>query len=195
MPATITIVNNVTLDGVMQAPGGVDEDTRGGFTHGGWASPYMDQVLGAYMGKGMASEGGMLFGRRTYEQFATFWPHQTDGNPFTEVLNRTTKYVVSSTLADATWENTVVVPGDGATSVAALKESAEGTLTILGSGVLCRSLLTAGLVDECVLTIHPLVLGEGTRFFPETGPSVPLELVESVPTTTGVIIARYRPAG
>jgi len=194
MAATISVVNNLTLDGVMQAPGGADEDTRGGFSHGGWAHAYQDPVLGEYLASRMTGDGAMLFGRRTYEQFASFWPHQTDGNPFTEVLNRTTKYVVSSTLADPTWANTVVVAGDPTVAVAELKRSVDGTLTILGSGVLCRSLMAAGLIDEYVLTIHPLVLGEGTRLFPDSGSTFGLELVESVPTTTGVLIARYRPA-
>ena len=194
MPATITIVNNVTLDGVMQAPGGEDEDTRGGFTHGGWSRPYMDEVAGRFMAEGMASEGAMLFGRRTYEQFAGYWPHQTDGNPFTEVLNRTTKYVVSSTLRDPLeWENSVVLGGDPVTAVTELKAGADGSLTVLGSGVLCRSLFAAGLVDELVLSIHPLVLGSGTHLFPDTGTTSSLDLVESVPTTTGVIIGRFRP--
>jgi dihydrofolate reductase len=195
MPATITIVNNLTLDGVMQAPGGEDEDTRGGFTHGGWSRPYMDEVAGRFMAEGMASGGSMLFGRRTYEQFAGYWPHQTDGNPFTEVLNRTTKFVVSSTLTDPLpWANTVVLAGDGVGAVTDLKATHDGGLTILGSGVLCRSLLAAGLIDELVLSIHPLVLGSGAHLFPDTGATVGLELIESVPTTTGVLIGRYRPA-
>src|SRR3979411_680368 len=102
----ITVTNSVSLDGVMQAPGRADEDTRGGFAHGGWARPYADEVMGAEMGKGMSRPGVLLFGRRTYEALAAFWPHQTDGNPYTQVLNNTQKYVVSTTLAEPLpWQN------------------------------------------------------------------------------------------
>jgi dihydrofolate reductase len=191
----VVVVENVTLDGVMQAPGGADEDARGGFPHGGWAQPYADQVMAETMGKGMSEDGGMLFGRRTYQQFYGFWSKQTDGNPYTEVLNRKHKYVVSRTLAEPLpWENSSLIQGDAADAVAALKRDVEGDLVVLGSGELVRSLASAGLVDVYMLSIHPLTLGTGTKVFAEGEDAYgTLELVEAVPTTTGVIIATYRP--
>ena len=188
----ITAVENVSLDGVMQAPGGADEDTRDGFAHGGWAGPYGDHVLGEYMGRGMAEEGALLFGRRTYEQFFRYWPHQTD-NPFTAVLDARTKYVTSTKLADPLpWQNSVALPGDAGESVARLKAEDGPDLTLLGSGELLQTLVCHDLVDEFVLTVHPLVLGSGQRLFRNGGQPTSLELVETLPTTTGVIIARYR---
>lgn len=191
----LVVVENVTLDGVMQAPGGADEDTWGGFRHGGWAHPYADHVMAKTMGKGMSDDGVMLFGRRTYEQFHGFWSKQTDGNPYTEVLNRKHKYVASRTLAEPLpWRNSSLLTGDVTQAVAALKRDVEGDLVVLGSGELVRSLARAGLVDVYTLSIHPLVLGTGRKLFAEGEDAYgTLELVEAVPTTTGVIIATYRP--
>lgn len=190
----IVVVENVTLDGVMQAPGGADEDTRGGFPYGGWAHPYADRVMAQTMGKGMRADGALLFGRRTYEQFHGFWSAQTDGNPYTEVLNRKHKYVASRTLAEPlAWENSSLLKGEVTEAVAALKGDLAGDLVVLGSGELARTLIGAGLVDVFWLSIHPLVLGAGTRLF-SGGEHRTLELIESVPTTTGVIMASYRPA-
>jgi dihydrofolate reductase len=191
----IVVVENVTLDGVMQAPGGADEDARGGFRHGGWARPYADQVMADTLGRGMSEDGAMLFGRRTYEQFYGFWSTQTDGNLYTEILNRKHKYVASRTLAEPLpWQNSSLLDGDAADAVAALKREAEGDLVVLGSGELVRSLTRAGLVDAYTLSIHPLTLGTGARLFAEGEDAYgTLELVEAVPTTTGVIIATYRP--
>jgi dihydrofolate reductase len=184
----VSVVNHVTLDGVMQAPGRPDEDTRGGFDHGGWAVPYFDEVLGRAMGERMTSDGAMLLGRRTYEDFAGFWPKQTD-NPFTPVLNRRRKYVASTTLAEPLpWENSTLLSGDVGAAVAAL----DTDLTVLGSGELIRTLMERDLVDEFVLTIHPLVLGTGRRLFGDDGPPATLELVDATPTTTGVVIATYQ---
>jgi dihydrofolate reductase len=189
----ITVTNSLSLDGVMQAPGRVDEDPRNGFTHGGWARPYADEVMGAEMGKGMSQPGVLLFGRRTYEALAAFWPHQTDGNPYTEVLDNTQKYVVSTTLTEPLpWQNSTVIADDVAATVTKLKEQ-PGNVAILGSGALVRSLIPHDLIDEYVLLIHPLTLGSGERLFPENS-SVQLKLISSVLTTTGVIIARYQPA-
>jgi dihydrofolate reductase len=190
----VLVVENMTLDGVMQAPGGADEDARGGFLHGGWAHSYADQVMAETMGKGMSADGGMLFGRRTYEQFHGFWSKRTDGNPYTEVLNRKSKYVASRTLTEPLpWENSSLLEGDAAGAVAALKRDVEGDLVVLGSGELVRSLAQAGLVDVYMLSIHPLILGAGTKLFAEGKDAYgTLELVEAVPTTTGVIIATYR---
>ena len=189
----ITVFNSVTLDGVTQAPGRPDEDTRGGFANGGWAAPYMDEVMGRVAAEGMAGPGALLLGRRTYEDFHGFWPHQTD-NPFTEVLDNTRKYVASRTLWEPLpWRNSTLLEGDAAEAVARLKEQPGEDLTVLGSGELVQSLRRRDLVDRYVLLIHPLVLGSGRRLFPDGGPASTLRLVGSVPTTTGVIIATYQP--
>jgi len=195
--STVTVVCNLTLDGVMQGPGRPDEDRRGGFTRGGWAVPYSSDAMGRVfegMGQQAGRSGAMLFGRRTYEDFAGFWPNQPD-NPFTDPLNRTQKYVASTTLADPLpWMNSTVLAGDAAKAVAALKdEEPERDLVILGSGQLIRSLLPDGLIDEFTLLIHPLVLGAGQRLFTE-GSEAALELIDSVGTSTGVVLARYRRA-
>jgi dihydrofolate reductase len=190
----VAVFTSVSLDGVMQAPGRPDEDTRGGFAHGGWAAPYNDQVMAEVAAKGMADGGPLLLGRRTYEDFYGFWPHQRD-NPFTEVLNATLKYVASTTLAEPLpWSNSRLLEGDAAEAVARLKEEPGKDLTVLGSGELARSLIRRGLVDRYTLLIHPLVLGSGRRLFGDDGPRSPLRLVESVTTTTGVIIATYETA-
>jgi dihydrofolate reductase len=186
-------VNNLTLDGVMQSPSHPDEDRRDGFDRGGWASPYADDVMASYMAKGIEQGGSMLFGRRTYEQFASFWPHQPDDNPYAAVLNTRQKYVVSSTLRDPLpWANST--PLEGVEAVAGLKEQPGGDIVLLGSGELAQSLMRHRLVDEYVLSIHPLILGSGRRLFPEGSPFAKLQLVESVTTTTGVLIGTFRPA-
>lgn len=190
----IIVVNNVSLDGVMQAPGRPDEDTRGGFAHGGWAQPYNDPVMAEAMGEAMAKDGALLLGRQTYEDFASYWPHQKD-NPFTPVLNAQQKYVASTTLVEPLpWQNSTLLAGDVAETVAALKATPGEDLAILGSGALIRSLLPHNLIDEYLLLIHPLLLGAGQRLFPGDGSLAPLQLIKSVPTTTGVIIATYRHA-
>jgi dihydrofolate reductase len=187
----VVVTTNVTLDGVMQAPARPDEDTRGGFRHGGWAQGFDDEVKAAAMGRGMARSGAMLLGRRTYEDFYRVWPHRT-GNPFTEHLNKTRKYVASRTLTEPLpWENSTLLGGDAAGAVAALRRDGPD-LAVIGSGDLARSLARSGLVDEYVLLIHPLVLGSGQRLFDEATPAR-LRLVSSEPTGTGVIIATYRP--
>jgi dihydrofolate reductase len=191
----LTVFNSVTLDGVMQAPGRADEDTRGGFAHGGWATPYMDEVMGRVAAEGMADAGPLLFGRRTYEDFHSFWPHQT-GNPFTEVLDNSQKYVASRTMREPLpWRNSSLLEGDAAGAVARLKQEPGKDLTVLGSGELVQALRRHDLVDQYVLLLHPLVLGSGRRMFPDGGPYAELRLVDAVPTTTGVIIATYRPVG
>ena len=189
------VVNaNLTLDGVMQAPSGHDEDRRGGFEHGGWAPPYFDQVMADVAAEGIAKGGALLFGRRTYEQFASFWSTQTGDNPFAAVLNERQKYVASRTLRDPlSWKNSTVLEGDAMAAVATLKEQPGGDLVVLGSGELVGSLMRHDLVDEYVLLIHPLVLGSGRRLFPEGGAPAALRLVDTKTTTTGVVIATYRP--
>ena len=186
----IVVVENVTLDGVMQAPGRADEDRRGGFAHGGWAVPYADHVMAETMGKGMTADGVLLFGRRTYQDFHRSWAGRTDGNPYTEVLNRRRKFVASRTLAEPLpWANSVLVRGD----LARLKAEVDGDIAVLGSGELVRSLLAGGLVDVLTLSVHPLTLGSGTRLF--DGVPHRFELVETIPTSTGVLITRYRATG
>ena len=166
----VTAVESVTLDGVMQAPGRADEDSRDGFAHGGWAVEYTDEVMGRTMGERMAGgSGSLLLGRRTYEDFHGHWPKQKD-NPYTEQLNRSRKLVASRTLREPLpWQNSELLPGDAVEAVRALDER----LTVLGSGELVRALLRAGLVDELLLLIHPLVLGSGRRLFGD-GEPVPL---------------------
>jgi dihydrofolate reductase len=190
----VVVTNHVTLDGVMQAPGRPDEDVRGGFDRGGWAIPDNDPVMGRVMGEGMAQPGALLLGRRTYEDFASYWPHQKD-NPFTEVLDNVQKYVASTTLSEPLpWKNSTLLEGDAADAVAGLKQQLGPDLGILGSGELIQSLRRRNLIDEYVLLIHPLVLGRGRRLFPDGASPAELRLVNSVTTTTGVIIATYRPA-
>jgi dihydrofolate reductase len=188
----VVVINNLTLDGVMQAPGRPDEDVRGGFEHGGWAVPY--NAMGTIMGERGPRTAAMLLGRRTYEDFYGFWPAQED-NPFTEVLNSIQKYVASTTLEEPLpWSNSVLLDGDAAEAVARLKEGGGEDLGVLGSGELVRSLMRHGLIDEYLLMIHPLVLGSGRRMFADDGTFAALRLVDSVTTTTGVVIATYRPA-
>jgi dihydrofolate reductase len=190
----VVVVNNLTLDGVMQAPGRPDEDTRGGFEHGGWAQPYNDPVMARKMGEGMAAGGPLLFGRRTYQDFASFWPQQKD-NPFTPVLDNAQKYVASTTLKEPLpWRNSTLLAGDGADAVGKLKEQLAQDLVILGSGELIRSLMRRNLIDEYVLLIHPLVLGSGRRMFQDGNPLATLRLVDATPTTTDVVIATYHTA-
>jgi dihydrofolate reductase len=190
----ITVVNNITLDGVMQAPARPDEDPRGGFARGGWAIPYQDSVIAQKMGAMMASgEGSLLLGRRTYEDFFSVWPKRTD-NPFTEHLNKVQKYVASRTLKEPLpWQNSTLLKGDAGDAVAALKRQDDQSFAILGSGELIQSLIRRNLIDEFVLLIFPIVLGTGRRLFPE-GETVRLRLVESLTATTGVIIATYQAA-
>ncbi len=179
----ITVIEHLTLDGVMQSPAGADEDTRGGFAQGGWSIGYQDEVMMRRVGPSTGAGGGLLLGRRTYEHFFSVWPKRTDGNPFTDILNRTTKYVVSSTLGEPLpWENSVLLHEPAAP---------EQDVVVLGSGVLVQSLLARGLVDRFLLTIYPLVLGAGRRLFPDGGAPATLKLVDSEATTKGVVFAEY----
>jgi dihydrofolate reductase len=191
--ASITVVNNLSLDGVMQAPGRPDEDERDGFARGGWALPYNDPVMGKAMGERMAMGTSLLFGRRTYEDFAGFWPKQTD-NPFTGLLNSVQKYVATRTLTEAEWANTALLNGEARETVAVLKRTSDRDLVVMGSGELLGSLMEAGLVDHFVLLIHPLYLGAGRRMFP-SGVSDELALKDTLTTTTGVLIATYDAVG
>lgn len=190
--ATITAFENVTLDGVMQSPGRADEDTRGGFAQGGWADGYADEVSMQFAGEGMSRKGGLLFGRRTYEDLLGYWTTTPDPNPFTDVLIDSPKYVVSrSAEVDLAYPNSTLLAGDAAATVAALKDRVDADLTVLGSGELVRTLHAARLIDAYVLLIHPIVLGSGTRLFGEADRRN-LTLERSIPTTTGVLIAQFR---
>jgi dihydrofolate reductase len=186
----IVVFNSVTLDGVMQSPARPDEDTREGFPYGGWAVPYADPKAA---GPSMSTAGGLLLGRRTYEDFYAIWPNRTD-NPYTEILNNSPKYVASRTLHEPLpWMNSILLKGDIPQTVAALKKQLEKDLVILGSGELIQTLIKNHLIDMYILLIHPLVLGMGTRLFRDGTSYSKLQLVESKPTTTDVLIATYRP--
>jgi dihydrofolate reductase len=187
----LVVVNHVTLDGVMQAPGAPDEDTRGGFIHGGWASSRTDDLMLEHVGKRMG--GQMLLGHFSYDDMLGKW--NSEGGPFKAALNGMQKWV-ASTNPDTSleWPNSTLVSGDVPAAVAQIKASGEGDLVIQGSGKLIRSLLPHGLVDEFFLMIHPLVLGSGERLFGNDGTAAELRLIESITTTSGVVLATYRPA-
>jgi len=190
----VVVFNNLTLDGVMQAPGRPDEDVRGGFQHGGWAFSRMDAVMGEVAAEGMAQRPDLLFGRRTYEDFFSFWPNQAD-NPFTAVLNDAVKYVASTTLEEPLpWSNSILLEGDAGDAVAGLKEQPGKDLLIMGSGELIKSLMQRNLIDQFVLQIHPLILGSGRRLFPDGDAFTALRLIDTRISTTGVIIATHGPA-
>ena len=190
----VVVINHVTLDGVMQSPGRPDDDTRGGFSHGGWAPPYGDEVMGRALGARMGRpDGGLLLGRWSYEEMLAAW--NARGGPFKEALNNAPKYVVSSNpTTTLEWPNSTLLHGDIPAAVAELKQAQTGDLVIMGSGQLIRSLLPHDLIDEYLLLIYPLVFGSGQRLFNHDNHLVKLRLVESIPTTTGVIIATYQPA-
>ena len=189
----IVVMNHITLDGVMQGPGRVDEDTRDGFDQGGWATPRSDDVVGEVMGERMAAGGGLagwLFGRRTYEDLLRHWNSVPD-NPFAERLNNARKYVASTTLREPLpWPNSTLLGADPVQAVAQLREEPGGVLGIMGSGVLIQALRRDRLIDEYLLMVHPVVLGSGRRLFPD-GPPTELTLVGVRGSSTGVVLAAY----
>lgn len=190
----IVVAEQLSLDGVMQAPGHPDEDRSGGFEHGGWHLPYFDEVAGESVGASMGAMDAFLFGRRTYEIMARFWPNAPEDDMFTEVMNSTAKYVASTTLEEPLdWKNSTLLRGPVPDAVAALKQEPGGNIVVLGSGQLVRTLFAHDLVDELALMIDPLVLGSGMRLFDGWTERRPLRLADSVTTTTGVIIATYVP--
>jgi dihydrofolate reductase len=192
----LTLHTFLTLDGVMQAPGGPDEDTRGGFRHGGWSAPYGDQDFGAAMTGWFGQVDAFLLGRKTYQLFAGHWPKVTDpGDPIASKLNTLPKYVASATLADLGWANSSLLGGDVAAEVAKLKERPGGELQVHGSGQLAQTLIEADLVDEYRLLIFPVHLGSGSKLFRDGAPAAALRLTSSSATSTGVIIATYVPDG
>jgi dihydrofolate reductase len=188
----VVVINSVTLDGVMQAPGRPDEDTRGGFAHGGWAVPRGDDAMVAKMGERMGEDRAFLFGRRSYEELLASW--NAHGGPFKDALNNAPKYVASNSAATRLdWPNSTLLHGDVPDAVDELKRESGGNLVIMGSGELIGSLMVADLIDEYLLMIHPLVLGTGRRLFPE-GVHASLRLTDSITTTKGVLVATYEPA-
>ena len=194
----LVVSDFMSLDGVVQAPGGVEEDTEGGFRHGSWSMPYFDpEAMGATIGTAMASTEALLFGRRTYLTMAGAWPDRA-GDVFADRMNEITKYVASRTLraSDVTWSNTTLLPADTALDeVRRLKAAEGGDIQVMGSAALARALIAEGLVDEYLLMIEPILLGGGKRLFPDDGQARPLRLVSTTTASTGVVICTYRPAG
>ena len=186
----------MTLDGVAQAPGAPEEDTTGGFQHGGWHLPYFDDTSRKWVADSYATAGGFLFGRRTFESLAGYWPHASEEEQvIAEPLNTRPKYVASTTLIEPlAWQHSTVLKGDVAEAVAALKGQDGGDLLVVGSTRLVQTLLAHSLVDEFHLMIDPLVVGGGKGIFPADGALRPLRLVDSKVTTTGAILATYAPA-
>jgi dihydrofolate reductase len=188
----VIVMNTVTLDGVMQGPGRPDEDTRGGFVHGGWAIPYSDEAMVAKMGERMGGDRAFLFGRRTYEELLATW--NARGGRFKEALNDAHKYVASSNPSTKLeWPNSTLLRGEVPAAVADLKANTTANLVIMGSGVLIGSLMAADLIDEYLLMIAPVVLASGRRLF-AGGAQASLRLVDSSATSKGVLIAVYEPA-
>ncbi len=191
----IVVSEFLTLDGVMQAPGDPNEDRTGGFEHGGWQLAYFDDIFGSVMMDAFAATGGLLLGRTTYENFARHWPNQPAEDPLAGTLNGLTKYVVSTTLTEPlAWQNSTLINGDVAGEIAKLKEGSGKEIQVIGSGELVQTLIEHDLVDQYRLMIHPLVLGTGKHLFREGTSMSRLRLVDSTPTTTGVLILTYEPA-
>ncbi len=191
----IIAITHLTLDGVMQAPGGPEEDPRGGFTYGGWAMRFGDETVAAALDEIMAGEFDLLLGRRTYEIFAAYWPHAPADNAIARAFNRAAKYVVTRSLDRFDWANTQRIGGDVVDELRRLRSSAGPELHVWGSGELLQTLIAADLVDEFRLWICPVILGEGRRLFEKGLPPRGLTLVESHRGTAGVLLNTYRPAG
>jgi dihydrofolate reductase len=196
----LTTITHVSLDGVMQGLGAQDEDRSGGFERGGWAIPLFDDEAGTFLDRVFGRADAFLFGRKTYDIFAGSWGTGSWGanqgnNPISVALNTRPKYVASTTLTEPEWDDTTVLSDDVAAAVAELKAKPGGELQVHGSGALIRWLMDHDLVDVINLFTYPVVVGQGTRLFPDTGPDRALELIESQTTPGGVIIQVYRPAG
>ncbi|MFE6333057.1 dihydrofolate reductase family protein [Streptomyces sp. NPDC057798] len=193
----IVITEFISLDGVVQAPGGPEEDTDGGFAHGGWSHPYFDpEVLGGAFDAGLGSAEALLFGRRTWQTMAAAWPERA-GDPFADRMNSLKKYVVSGTLseADLTWNNSELIPADGAIGrIRELRAAEGGDLAMMGSPTLVRTLIQEGLVDELQLIVMPVLLGGGKSVFPTDGGKRPMELVSTTTAKTGAQVCVFRPA-
>lgn len=191
------VVNEfISLDGVIQAPGGAEEDTDGGFVHGGWSVPYFDpEAMGSAIGATFDRAHALLFGRRTWQVSATAWPERA-GDPFADRINAMPKHVASHTLtpADLTWNTSLLPAADTIGAIRKLKAETGGDLLVYGSPTLVQQLLANDLVDELNLMIEPIVLGGGKRLFPDDGEARPLKLVSAQTSATGVQICTYRPA-
>ncbi|MGJ6963710.1 dihydrofolate reductase family protein [Streptosporangium sp. G11] len=194
----ILIIEFMSLDGVVQAPGGPKEDTDGGFAHGGWSGPFFDpEVVGGTFDGALSGAEALLFGRRTWQTMASAWPGRA-GDPFADRMNAIPKYVVSRTLGDdeLTWNNTTRIPGDEAVShIRKLRETGDGDLVVMGSPTLARTLLSEGLADELRLMVMPVILGGGKTIFPDDGGLHTLELVSTVTSDAGVNVCTYRTTG
>jgi dihydrofolate reductase len=193
----LTTITHVSVDGVMQGLGGADEDRRGGFERGGWAGPLFDSEAATFLNRVFQRADAFLFGRWTYEVFAGSWGAIAEmrTHPIGVALNEAPKYVASPTLTEPQWADTTVLSGDVAVAVRELKAKPGGELQVHGSGSLVRWLFDNQLVDEITLLIYPVVLGQGTRLFPDAGPDIALDLVDSRPTPKGITIQVYRPTG
>jgi dihydrofolate reductase len=193
----LTTTTNVTVDGVMQGLGGAEEDRRGGFDRGGWVTPLVDIETGDHINEIYGRATAFLFGRRTFEIFAGSWGTLPEmrTSPIGVALNSRPKYVVSTSLTDPQWAGTSVLTGDLAAAVCVLKAQQDGILLVPGSGVLMRWLLANGLVDQLDLITYPVIIGQGTRLFADSGPDIALELVTSRTTSGGITIQTYQPAG
>jgi dihydrofolate reductase len=193
----LTTTTHVSVDGVMQGLGAPDEDRRGGFERGGWAIPLFDDEAATFTDQVYQRADAFLFGRRTYEIFAGSWGAIAEmrAHPIGVALNETPKYVASTTLTDPQWADTTVLSGDVAAAIGELKAKPPGELQVHGSGSLVRWLLDNRLVDELTLLTYPVVIGQGTRLFPDTGPDIALDLVDSRATPKGITIQVYRPTG
>lgn len=191
---TLVVIEFLSLDGVMQAPGAPDEDTEGGFQYGGWQRPYVDDVIQADATEGMAGTDAYLFGRRTYEKMAAYWPTAPDDIPFTAHLNSTPKYVASTTLQSVEWRNSTLIKGDLVEEVTKLKEQPGKNIAVLGSGDLVQTLIKNDLVDTYSLIVCPILLGGGKRLFRDMDQARNLSLVECKTTGTGCLILTYHPA-
>lgn len=189
----VIVVNFLTLDGVMQGPGHADEDRSGGFEYGGWVTPYLDEEWGSLAAEGIAAADALLFGRKTYEKMAAYWPHQPDDDPIAATMNHFTKYVVSNTLDDVPWQNSTLIKGDVVAEITKLKEQPGKNITVLGSGDLIQTLMGHDVIDEYQLLVCPLVLGGGKRLFRDGGPKTALKLVDSKTISSGGVILTYRP--
>ena len=193
----IVLSDFISLDGVIQAPGGKEEDTDGGFAHGGWSMRYFDaETMGPVFGESMKSTEALLYGRRTWQVMASAWPERA-GDPFADHMNATKKYVASRTLSDddLTWNNSHLLPADDAIgAIRELKEQDGGDIQVLGSSSLAQQLISEGLVDEYTLMIEPVILGGGKRLFPDDGTMRGLELVSTKTSGTGVQVCTYRQA-
>ena len=193
----IVVSEFISLDGVVQAPGGREEDTDGGFAHGGWSAPYFDvEVMGAVYDEVIARSDALLFGRRTWQVMAAAWPER-GGDPFADRINALPKYVASRTLSqdDMRWSSTLLPADDVVGAVRRLRDREGGDLLVMGSASLVRTLVSNDLVDEYRLMIEPIVLGGGKRIFPDDGRARPLKLVSTVTASTGVLVCTYEPDG